>query len=153
MGVSRRLWGTGLESAWLAGLPTIALTKRSVDESLLPTFRCLRFHVLVLWGSCFFDFDVVLGHCGDILVSFWSAWTSFGDPGPPRGPPKGPSRKQGGQPWFVCRFLAAQRGPFGEPFSVNAMFFPMFLRVIFSKLFLEGFWGLWGPPPTMKMMA
>ena len=31
-------------------------------------------------------------------------------------------------------------------------YFPLF-QVFFLKRFLKGFWGIWAPPPTMKMMV
>ena len=89
---------------------------------------------------------------GDILVSFWCPWGSFGDPGAPRAPLKGQRRKSDEKVGSLAAFWLPLGVPLGSNFRYFCVFSVFFLA-IFSKRFLEGFWGLRGPPPTMKIMV
>ena len=80
------------------------------------------------------------GHFGDILVSFWFSWASFGDPGPPRGPkgtPKGTKSKTG---WLTPVRAHAFDHPTG---SLWGAFFGKFcvLCGLFSRFFFEALFG------------
>ena len=90
---------------------------------------------------------------GGILVLFWwhlgvilAPWALPGDPR------KRHSEKIMKKSDFG-HLLVARRGAFGKQFSTVFMFLAMSFQVIFLTRFLEGFWSLWGPPPTMKMMV
>ena len=67
-------------------------------------------------------------HVGVILVTFWCHFGtlggSFGDPGPSQGTPEGAKSS-------LVTFWFAQRGPFGDQFSVIFVFFSLFLQDIF----------------------
>ncbi len=86
-------------------------------------------------------------------MSFWHPWgviwRPWALPGDPR---RGQSEKITKKSIFG-HLLVAQRGAFGEQFSTIFVFLAMFFQVIFPTRFSEGFWGLWGPPPTMKIVV
>ena len=86
------------------------------------------------------------------FVSFLCPWGCFGDPGPQRAPPKGSRRKSDEKVGSLAACWPPQGVPLGSDFLILLCFSEFFL-VCFSKRFWEGSWGLWGPPPTMKMMV
>ena len=65
--------------------------------------------------SCFVNlgvgFGVILSVSGSILMLFWCAWESFGDPVPSRGPPKEAESKMATKRWFVGPPLDPPRAP------------------------------------------
>ena len=71
---------------------------------------------------------------------------------PPRGPLKGPSRKNHEKVDFWSPFGRPKRSLWRPIFGNFRVFFEVFSSC-FSKSFLEGFGGLWGPPPTTKTMV
>ena len=108
-------------------------------------FCCFGYRLYTIFVSCWF-------HFGIMLVSFWCPWVSFGDPGAPRAPLKGQRRKSDEKVGSLAAFWPPLGVPLGSNFRYFCVFSVFFLA-IFSKRFLEGFWGLRGPPPTMKIMV
>ena len=95
-------------------------------------------------------------HFGVLFVSFWCHFSVLGGLlatlGPPRGPLKGPSRKSNEKVCFWSPFGRPKGCLWGPVFDIFCVF-SLFVEVIFWKRFLERFCGLWGPPPTMKLMV
>ena len=93
-------------------------------------------------------FTRLLCHFAVILVSvgvFWRPWAH-------RAPLKGPRQKSDEKVGSLVAFWHPQRVPLGTFFGIFRVFSEFFV-VCFSKSFLEGFWGLWAPPPTMRIMV
>ena len=114
-----------------------------------------RFHTVLV--HCSLCFGIILitfwYHFGDVLVSFWHPWGVIWRPWAlPEDPRRGRCEKITKKSIFG-RLLVAQSGAFGEPFWMIFVFLAMFFQVIFPTRFSEGFWCLWGPPPTMKMVV
>ena len=101
-------------------------------------------------------FVAFLYHFGVILVTFLC---HFGVPGgllatqgPPKGPLKGPSRTSYEKVGFWSLFGHPKGSPWRHIFGNFCVFFDVFSND-FLECFFEGFWGLGGPPPTMKLMV